>query len=52
MEYTVRATITETHKYHIEASSPEEAKELVLSGECDPYETVNTSIDDVTVEKE
>ena len=50
MEYTVRVTTTETYRYHTEADSPEEAKELVMSGDYDPYETVDASIDDVVVE--
>ena len=50
MEYTIRATTTETCRYHVEADSPEEAKELVLSGNSDPYQTVDCSIDDIVVE--
>ena len=50
MEYTVRVTTTETVRYHVEADSPEEAKELVLSGDYDPYETMDSSVDDVVVE--
>lgn len=53
MFYTVRATFTETQRYHIEAGSPEEAKEILLSGEANaPFETVDSSVDDVVVEKE
>ena len=51
MLYTVRVTITETYRYHIEANTPEEAKELVMSGDYDPFETVDTSFDDVVVEE-
>ena len=50
MEYTIRITTTEIYRYHVEAGSPEEAKELVMSGDCDPYETVDSSIDDVVIE--
>ncbi len=50
MEYTIRVTITETHRYHIEADTPEQAKELIMTGDYDPYETVDTSFDDVVVE--
>ena len=50
MEYTVRVTTTETYRYHIEATTPEEAKELAMSGDYDPYETVDTTFDDVVVE--
>lgn len=51
MEYTVRVTTTEICRYHIKADSPDEAKELALSGNYDPYETVDTSVDDVVVEE-
>uniref|UniRef100_A0A6M3LQK1 Uncharacterized protein n=1 Tax=viral metagenome TaxID=1070528 RepID=A0A6M3LQK1_9ZZZZ len=47
--YTVRVTMSETVKYHIDAASPQEAKELVLSGEYDPFETMDASIDDIEV---
>jgi len=51
MLYTVRVTTTETRRYHIEADTPEEAKELVMSGDYGPYETVDASLDeDVIVE--
>ena len=53
MFYILRATFTETQRYRIEADSPEEAKELLLSGEInDPFETADSSVDDVVVEKE
>lgn len=48
--YTVRVTTSETVRYHIEAETPQEARELVLSGDYDPYETVDSSVDDVVVE--
>mgnify|MGYP001580239316 CR=1 FL=1 len=50
MEYIVRVTTSETCRYHIEARAPEEARELVLDGDYDPYETVDASVDDVEVE--
>ena len=53
MIYTLRATFTETQRYHIEADSPEEAREILLSGEADdPFETINSTVDDVVIEKE
>ena len=51
MLYTVRVATTEIQRYHIEANSPEEARELVLSGEYDPFETVDATVDDVVVEE-
>ena len=51
-EYTVRVIMTEIYRYHIEASNPEEAKELAMSGDYDPYETVDAHFDDVIVENE
>ena len=47
--YKVLVTSTETLAYHINAENEQEAKELVLSGDYDPYETVDCSIDDVEV---
>ena len=49
-EYTVRVTTSETVRYHILAKSPGEAKELALSGDFDPYESVGASVEDVEVE--
>lgn len=51
MEYTVYATLREVQVYHIDANSPEEAREKVLSGEYDPFETLDSSIDNVEVEE-
>ena len=50
MQYTVRVATSEVSKYHIEAESAEEAKELVLSGDYDPYESIDSAVDDVEVE--
>ena len=47
--YKVLVTTTETSAYHINADSEQEAKELVLSGDYDPYESVDCSVDDVEV---
>ena len=49
--YTLRVTTSETNRYHIEAGSPWEARELVMSGDYDPFEIVDSSIDDVVVEE-
>ena len=51
MDYVVIISITERQKYHIKADTPEEAKELVLSGYYDPYESEQTSIDNIEVEE-
>ena len=48
-ECTVRVTTSETVRYHIEAESPDDAVELVMSGNFDPYETEDGSIDEVEV---
>lgn len=50
MEYTVYATFKDVQAFHIEADSPEEAKEKVLSGTYDPYETVSSEVEDIEVD--
>ena len=50
--YTVIVTQTETFKYHIDAETPQEAKELVLSGDYDPYASGDVSTDNVEVVEE
>jgi len=50
MEYTIRITQSTTDRYHIDANSPEEAKEMAMSGDYDPFENVDASVDNVEVE--
>lgn len=50
--YKVLVTQTEILKYHVDAKTPEEAKELVLSGDYDPYAFGDCSFDDVEVTEE
>jgi len=52
MKYTVRVTMTETSRYHIEADNEWEAKAKATSGDYAPYECVDASFDDVVVENE
>ena len=51
-QYTVRVVTTVTDLYHVDALSPEEARELVLSGDYDPFRTEDALIDDIYVLKE
>ncbi len=48
--WVVYATQREYLSFHVDALTPEDAKELVLSGEVDPYETIDSDIGDIVVE--
>ena len=49
MQYTVQVAITKLSRYHVDAESKYEAKELVMSGDYDPYESEEADIVSVEV---